>query len=53
MTSQILSHNYRQHRLLNLFIIITLCHLGLPIPIVVIAAGIANEHYVSENGLVY
>ena len=27
--------------------------LGLPVPIVAIAAGIANEHYGSDNGLVY
>ena len=27
-------------------------YLGLPVPIVAIAAGIANEHYGSENGLV-
>ena len=26
---------------------------GLPIPVVAIAAGIANDHYGSENGLVY
>ena len=26
--------------------------LGLPVPIVAIAAGIANKHYGSENGLV-
>ena len=30
-----------------------LISLGLPIPIVAIAAGIGNEHYGSENGLVY
>jgi len=27
--------------------------LGLPVPIVAIAAGIANDHYGSENGLVF
>ena len=26
---------------------------GLPIPVVAIAAGIGNDHYGSENGLVY
>ena len=26
---------------------------GLPIPVVAIAAGIANDHYGSENRLVY
>ena len=26
--------------------------LGLPVPIVAVAVGIANEHYGSENGLV-
>ena len=35
-------------------IIITLCmYSGLPVPIVAIAAGIANDHYGSKNGLVY
>ena len=28
-------------------------YLGLPVPIVAIAAGISNDHYGSENGLVY
>ena len=28
-------------------------HSGLPVPIVAIAAGIANEHYGTERGLVY
>ena len=27
-------------------------HSGLPVPIVAIAAGIANEHYGTERGLV-
>ena len=27
-------------------------YLGLPVPIVAIAAGIANKHYGSDNGLV-
>ena len=26
-------------------------YIGLPVPIVAIAAGIANEHYGSDNGL--
>ena len=30
-----------------------LCCTGLPVPIVAITAGIANEHYGSEDGLVY
>ena len=34
-------------------LIISLHYLGLPVPIVAIAAGIANEHYGSERGLVY
>ena len=28
-------------------------YLGLPVPIVAIAAGIANEHYGSDNGLAH
>ena len=34
-------------------LIISLYYLGLPIPIVAIAAGIANKHYGSERGLVH
>ena len=36
-----------------LFIIMYFVLLGLPIPIVAIAAGIANKHYGSEKGLVH
>ena len=28
-------------------------YLGFPVPIVAIAAGIANEHYGSDNGLAH
>ena len=34
-------------------LIIYLHYSGLPVPIVAIAAGIANKHYGSERGLVY
>ena len=36
----------------NSIIIIYLIHSGLPVPIVAIAAGIGNDHYGSELGLV-
>ena len=34
-------------------LIISLYYLGLPVPIVAIAAGIANKHYGSERVLVH
>lgn len=37
--------------LYNLYFVLN-TYAGLPMPIVAIAAGISNEHYGSENGLV-
>ena len=39
-------------RYIHNYTILTL-YLGLPVPIVAITAGIANEHYGSDNGLAH